>query len=275
MILDELDPEIHKNFESWGWLPLLDISHPLPAVLIREFYLNLFVHSTSSNIQFVKSWIRGEEYIITPQIVASALGAPLVQQPACPYDEDPPLDEIMSHITGTSIRWGSDPRITTHELTELNNLFFRIACHSLWPVSHLHTISTEQCAFLYALVTNAPISFPTLFICSLVEVHRSSSNSHGLLFPIFIHRILLHLGLEVLPASEPVHIIAPIGATFLRQRATQLKASSKHPRVESSTGAASQPPTSSNPTTEEYVDPTIAVDPPPTSSSSDALCGVC
>ena len=60
MILDELDPEIHRNFESWGWLPLLDIEHPLPAALIREFYSNLSIHSTSSNIQYVKSWIRGE-----------------------------------------------------------------------------------------------------------------------------------------------------------------------------------------------------------------------
>ena len=60
VILDELDPEIHRNFESWGWLPLLDIKHPLPAALIREFYSNLSVHSTSSNIQYVKSWIRGE-----------------------------------------------------------------------------------------------------------------------------------------------------------------------------------------------------------------------
>ena len=34
VILDELDPEICKNFESRGWLPLLEISHPLPAVLI-------------------------------------------------------------------------------------------------------------------------------------------------------------------------------------------------------------------------------------------------
>ena len=34
VILDELDPEIRKNFESRGWLPLLEISHPLPAVLI-------------------------------------------------------------------------------------------------------------------------------------------------------------------------------------------------------------------------------------------------
>ena len=51
---------------------------------------------------------------------------------------------------------------------------------------------------------------------SLVEVHRSSAKFHGLFFPVFIHRILLDLGLEDFPASEPIHIIAPIGATFLR-----------------------------------------------------------
>ena len=83
----------------------------------------------------------------------------------------------------------------------------------------MHTIPIERCAFLYALVTDAPMSFPHLFIRSLVEVHRSSSSTHALFFPVFIHRILLHLGLKEFPTSEPVHIIAPIGATFLRQRA--------------------------------------------------------
>ena len=136
----------------------------------------------------MKSWIRGEEYVITPQVVTSALSVPLVQQPVYPYDEDPSFDEIMSHITGTSIRWGFNPRITTHKLTKLNYLFFRIACHSFWPISHFHTIPIERCAFLYALVTDALMSFPTLFIRSLVEVRRSSSKSHGLFFPVLIHR---------------------------------------------------------------------------------------
>ena len=72
--------------------------------------------------------------------------------------------------------------------------------------------------FLYSLVTDAPISFPSLFISSLVEVHRNSAKSYGLFFPVFFHKILLHLGLEDFPTSEVVHIIAPIGATFLRQR---------------------------------------------------------
>ena len=72
---------------------------------------------------------------------------------------------------------------------------------------------------MYALVTDASMIFPHLFIRSLIEVHRSSSIAHGLFFPVFIHRILLHLGLEDFPVSKPIYIIAPIGATFLRQRA--------------------------------------------------------
>jgi len=126
---------------------------------------------------------------------------------------------------------------------------------------------------LYAVVIDAPMSFPTIFIRSLVEVHRSSSTAHGLFFFVFIHRILLHLGLEDFPASEPVHIIAPIGATFLRQRVAQMRAISKRPRVESSSGVAppSPPPSSDDPTTEEYVDPTAVVDPPPSTSGDSHI----
>ena len=117
----------------------------------------------------------------------------------------------------------------------------------------------EHCAFLYALVTNAPISFSHLFIRSLIEVHRSSSTTHALFFPIFIHQILLHLRLDEFPVSEVVRIIAPIGATFLRQKATQLRASSKRPKVETS-GVAPPPPSSTGDTmVEESVDPVVAI----------------
>ena len=105
----------------------------------------------------------------------------------------------------------------------------------------------------------------------MVEIHRSSSIAHGLFFPVFIHQILLHLGLDEFLASEPVHIIASIGATFLRQRATQMRASSKRPHVESSSGVTPPPPSSGDPTAEEYVDPTAAVDPPPSISGDSSI----
>ena len=70
--------------------------------------------------------------------------------------------------------------------------------------------------FLYALISGVSSSFPYLFLRSLNEVHRSSVVAHALIHPIFIHRILLFLGLVDFPAGEPIHVIAPIGATFLR-----------------------------------------------------------
>ena len=77
VLLDELDGEIRRNFNHRGWLPLLDVDHPPSATLIREFYLNLFVHSYDSNT-LVRIWIQGDEYTITPSIVAAAFGVPLV-----------------------------------------------------------------------------------------------------------------------------------------------------------------------------------------------------
>ena len=118
-------------------------------------------------------------------------------------EESPSLDDVMSYITGSSIQWDSDPRITPTELTETIYLFFRIACHSLWPISHLHTIPLERCVFLYAFIFGAFISFPHFFLCSLTEVHKSSAVAHALIHPIFIHRILLFLGLVDFPAVSP------------------------------------------------------------------------
>ena len=103
VVLDEVDPAIKANLESRGWLSLLETYHPPPTALIREFFSNLSCHIYDSNT-LVRSWIRGVEFTITPQIVADALGVPVVREPVYPYDESPPLDVIMSYITRSSIQ---------------------------------------------------------------------------------------------------------------------------------------------------------------------------
>ena len=180
MILDEVDPAIRANLESRGWLSLLEIDHPPPTALIREFFSNLLCHIYDSNT-VVRSWIRGVGFTITPKVVAEALGVPIVTDPVYPHDESPSIDEVMSHITSSSIQWGSDPRITSSALIETAYLFLRVACHSLWPISHLHTIPLKRCVFLYAFMSGASISFPHLFLRSLNEVHRSSAVGHALI----------------------------------------------------------------------------------------------
>ena len=56
VVLDELDPAIRANFESRGWLLLLEIDCPPSTALIREFFSNLSYHIYDSNT-LVRSWI--------------------------------------------------------------------------------------------------------------------------------------------------------------------------------------------------------------------------
>ena len=113
--------------------------------------------------------------------------------------------------------------------------------------------------FLYAFMSVASISFPHMFLYSLNKVHRSSTVGHALIHPIFIHRILLFLGLDDFPSGEPVHVVTPIGATFLRQKAAPL-------RVDPSC-----PPSSTSADTAEASGAAVAdADVPPPSTSDDS-----
>ena len=92
-----------------------------------------------------------------------------------------------------------------------------------------------------------------------------------LIHPIFIHRILLFLGLADFPAGEPIHIVGPLGATFLRQRAAHLKADPLGPRGASSSSVP--PPSCSTGAATETSGAAAAaasnVPPPTTSDGSD------
>ena len=121
--------------------------------------------------------------------------------------------------------------------------------------------------FLYAFMSGASISFPHLFLRSLNEVHRSSVVGHALIYPIFIHRILLFLGLADFPSSEPVHVVGPLSATFLRQRAAHLRAD---PSVSCGASSSSVPPPLSSIGAAETSGGVAAPDVPPPTTSDDS-----
>ena len=125
--------------------------------------------------------------------------------------------------------------------------------------------------FLYAFMSGASISFPHLFLRFLNEVHRSSAVGHALIYPIFIHRILLFLGLADFPSNEPVHVVGPLGATFLRQRAAHLRADPSVSRGASSSSVP-PPPSSTDAAETSSAGATTDVPPPTTSNDSDIRC---
>ena len=81
----------------------------------------------------------------------------------------------------------------------------------------------------------------------------------------------LFLGLDDFPSGEPVHVVAPIGATFLRQRAAHLRVDPSCPRGASSS-VVPPPPSSIGVDTVEASGAAAAnadVPPPTTSDDSD------
>ena len=102
---------------------------------------------------------------------------PVVRKPTYPYTDFPVVDDMMSLLCGRPISWGTKPRINSCELTELNFLYLRISCHNIYPISQVHTIPIDRCAFLYALVTDGSVCFPFLFIQTIVDIYRSTSKA--------------------------------------------------------------------------------------------------
>ena len=86
-----------------------------------------------------------------------------------------------------------------------------------------------------------------------------------MLFPL-----LLFLGLDGFPSGEPVHVVAPISATFLRQRAAHLRVDPTRPRGAPS-GVVPPPPSSTGADAAETSGAAAAdADVPPSTTSDDS-----
>ena len=90
------------------------------------------------------------------------------------------------------------------------------------------------------------------------------------LFILFIYKILLFLGLADFPSSEPIHVVAPLGATFLRQRAAHLRVDPSGPRGASS-GDVPPSPSSTSVDAVETSGAAAADVPPPTTSNDSNI----
>ena len=82
----------------------------------------------------------------------------------------------------------------------------------------------------------------------------------------------MFLGLADFPTSEPIHVVGPLSATFLRQRAAHLRADPSISRGASSSSVS--PPSSSTGAAKTSGVAAVATDVPPltTSDDSDIRC---
>nr|POF02315.1 hypothetical protein CFP56_70604 [Quercus suber] len=141
-----LTPENEQTFETlikrrriWGERQI-NLHELHPSV---QFYSNLLVHEDLGGHK-VASSIRGVPFTITRERISKALDVPIICTPTYPYSMSPHVDDVMDVLCGRSVTRGSDRSISSSELTKLNYIFFRIGCHNILPISHIHTIPINR-----------------------------------------------------------------------------------------------------------------------------------
>ena len=87
---------------------------------------------------------------------------------------------------------------------DINSLYLRISCHNIYPISHVHTVLIDRCAFLYAFVIDDSMCFPSMFIQTIVDIYSSTSKAKKLFFPMYIYRSrLFYIAIGSKNSPEP------------------------------------------------------------------------
>ena len=61
------------------------------------------MYSEDTSGHYLTTWICGQEFTISKQVVSKALGVPLVRKPICPYTEFLAVDDMMSLLCGRPV----------------------------------------------------------------------------------------------------------------------------------------------------------------------------
>uniref|UniRef100_A0A2N9GG56 Putative plant transposon protein domain-containing protein n=1 Tax=Fagus sylvatica TaxID=28930 RepID=A0A2N9GG56_FAGSY len=190
-----------------------------PNDLIPEFYSN-FLNINTTTLEF-DVFLRKKKYHISPDVVATALNIPRVDQLGYPFiDQLVPLrDNMMELFCGKPTAWGTKKSNPTTEFTCEARIFNLVMSHNLLPVSHRNTLELRRAQFLYALMTGVTIDLPSVICNSFITMHHSKDASLSLIHPCAITRILTHLNMNF-PAAIP--LVPRSGKPINRHSATRI-----------------------------------------------------
>ena len=71
----------------------------------------------------------------------------------------------------------------------------------LHPLSHYNSITEPRARFLFSLIENLTIDFPSHFILSFIDVYKDTTTHDKLIFPFTITRIIRHASVSYLESA--------------------------------------------------------------------------
>ena len=153
-------------------------------------------------------------------------------------------DELSSLFCNTPFSWRDHQKTPFSGFAKGSRILNMVITFILHPLSHYNTITDPHARFLFSLLEDISIDFPSQFILSLIDVYRDTATRDMLIFSSAITRILYHFSVSF-AVSTPFSVMGAIDRATVRQSKAQLQL--RRPQIETDAPFAATAPFTSIP----------------------------
>ena len=205
------------------------------------------MHEINTFVPHFFSHVRGMRIVVTLEIVSEVLHVPRVvhlDYPGCERLRTVSKDELLYLFCETLSSLGDRQNTPCLSFAEGPRFFNMVMTFILHPLSHYNTITDPHARFLFSLLEDISIDFPSQFILSLIDVYRDTATRDMLIFSSAITRILYHFSVSF-AVSTPFSVMGAIDRATVRQSKAQLQL--RRPQIETDAPFAATAPFTSIP----------------------------
>ena len=203
VLSDFSDTDLPTVIHSRGWESLYGISVTCLSVIIQEFYSNMKEFDYSIPLFVTHVW--GIRMVVTLDIVSEVLHIPRVAHPDYPGSKclrAVSKDELVSLFCETPSSWDDRQNTSCSAFAKGSRFLNMVMTFILHPLSHYNTIIEPHARFLFSLIEDLSINFPSHFILSLIDIYKDTATRDKLIFPSAITRLLRHFSVSYLESPH-------------------------------------------------------------------------
>ena len=164
-----------------------------------------------------KFW--GTRIVVTPDLISEVLHDPKVVHPNYPGYErlcTMSRDEFISHFCETPSIWGGKLNTPCSGFAKGPRFLNIVMTFTLIPLSHYNSITEPRAHFLFSLMEDLSIDFPSHLIISIIDVYQDTATRDKAHLSFAITQILRHFSISI-PLSPLLTIMGAISAGSVRR----------------------------------------------------------
>ena len=144
--------------------------------------------------------------VVTPNLISEVLHVPRVaylDYPSCDHLQTMSKDEFIYYFCETPSIWGGKLNTPCLGFARGPRFLNMVMTFTLTLLSHYNSITESHARFLFSLMKDLFIDFPSHLITSIIDMYQDTATCDKLIFPSTITWILQHF-----------HILIPLSSLF-------------------------------------------------------------